>query len=221
MFMIVMLLGSSKLQAQTWTETYKVSPTRDSFFHVGYAEAEDINVAQAKAWNAAMSGAMASLMPEAVWIGSQVSETIDNLQSKREVILDTSKIPIKGMSEAMELGSPVVKLEQGKFRVWKLLRWDKKGLETTKAIYDRSKLIAVKPTSLFRVNNRVDQIQAYLDHVECGATIKDMEAVVGPADEFDGKLAVFLTHKIYLSGANRYLHVVYNFQGELTHRICR
>jgi len=115
-----------------WVRSLRADRTGDVVYSVGHSESEDLNSALSKAWSAALTDATRVNIPELTTLGEFSKEGLRSSEYERNSGLDLDRISIKGVSEENNKRSPYVEISNGKYKVWRLLKWTKSGIEATR-----------------------------------------------------------------------------------------
>lgn len=115
-----------------WVRSLRAERTSDAIYSVGFAESEDLNSALSKAWSAALADAARVNIPELTTLGEFSKEGLRSSEYERNSGLDLDRISIKGINEENNKRSPYVEMSNGKYKVWRLLKWTKSGIEATR-----------------------------------------------------------------------------------------
>lgn len=206
-----------------WTQTMGNQSDNISVYSVGFAESDSLNKAMTDSWNAAVLNAVRTNIPELIDISELSSESLRGADFDRRSATELDRIKIKGMSEADDKGSPFVTKKGDTYRIWRLARWNRTGIEASKStIIDResqSRIIkasynerqslrvtkaANKDAETLYPDDRYQYISTVLNGIKCGTTIDQVIELLGEPDEVhaDSKSIRYGVWIIYVSVLN-------------------
>jgi len=201
----------------TWV---KRPPSDESrAFVVGEAAAADKDDAMAKAWASALVRLGMAEFPELSRVGSTTTESLHGGSSTRELALHLEQVRWAGLTEAKDLGSPLVYWDEsdGSYRVYRLLRWDRARIEEARAQLGRGRRngLPMPPELQIREEQRISEAVSDIQRInarntyketlyrkvfgelKCGATIADLIKVLGAPDRFNPYNRVVVEKEYY------------------------
>ncbi len=201
----------------SWVKRPPVNDVRA--FVVGESAAVDKDEAMAKAWASALVRLGMTEFPELARVGATTTETLEGGSTRRELALHLEQIKWTGLTEAKELGSPIVYWDEneGNYRVFRLLRWDRSRIEEARAQLNRgpSHGLPMPPELQVREEQRITEAVSDIQRInarnvykerlytkvfsqlKCGATIADLIKVLGAPDRFNPYNRVVMEKEYY------------------------
>lgn len=184
-----------------WIQTMRLPSDKTSIYSVGFAESESLNKAMTDAWNAAVLNAVRTNVPELIDISELSNESLSGADFDRRSATELDRIKIKGMSEADDKGSPFVSKKGNLYRIWRVARWTRTGIEASKSTIieresqprvikanfnQREKVrvmnAATQTAESTPTDSRPDFIATFLMKIECGTTLDQIKKALGEPD---------------------------------------
>ncbi len=198
----------------------KRPPSEESrAFVVGEAASSDKDDAMAKAWASALVRLGMTEFPELSRVGSTTTERLEGGASTRELALHLEQVRWAGLTEAKEMGSPLIYWDEreGNYRVYRLLRWDRARIEEARAHLDGSGRngLPMPPELQIREEQRITEAVSDIQRInarnrwkdrlyrkvfgelKCGVTIADLIKVLGAPDRFNPYNRVVMEKEYY------------------------
>lgn len=189
---------STNTKVPSWVETLPVSTTH--VFVVGEGLSENKDDALEKAWVSGLLRIGMTNFPELGTIHSQSNETLHDSNYQRQFTLQLNKLNWTGLKEVE--GSPFVTTDDGKYAVYRLLKWSKTDIEVARKnikknlqyfIPDSPEITRRHEDELIdeerkirdlnrKLTNRDAFVTRVIGEVKCGATVENLIAILGPPD---------------------------------------